>query len=518
MPLPVFYLMIELTLRKKYQIEVYDNVADYLIQPITKLYDRLASIKRDVFPDDYRIVFYVQAPLKQDFLNYLQKTLTELDIPNFFVLVVSNQPTIQSQLLEAFNRYSSDSAPIAYLYHNAPVVPLPIEKTNFSIPDSICVNPWINLEITNTGNFRPCCEYAGVIPDITIESTSIIDAYNTSYMKNIRLDFLRGTTPSGCVGCVKQESLGKKSKRIRDNFVYRDYLGNIDWNANLTQLVSLDIKLGSTCNLSCRICGPVNSSAWAQEVKTHDLNNKYNITSLIKADWIKDTESHFWNNLREITKSLRYIQFTGGEPLLSKQHVYILEHLIDAGVADQISLHYNTNGTIFPDQLISIWDQFKHVGISFSIDNIGKKFEYERYGESWEVVESNIDRFLKLNLNRMSLDIYCTLSALNIADAYSLYQFGKLKKLPVEYNMLKFPSELSIDILTKQAKQYIISTLTNNNDKEFIKKINPIINRLKQESPGVLLDKFWATINLIDGIRDQNFSDYYPDLYKLLKE
>jgi len=511
--------MIESILRKKYQIEVYDDVAYYLARPITALYDRLASVKRDVFPNDYRIVFSINTPVEQDFLNYLQKVLSRLDIPNYFVLIVSNQKNMQTQILTAYNGYALDSVPMSLVFHDAPTAPVPKNQTNFKIPDSICVNPWINIEITNSGRFKPCCEYTEFIPNADVNTSSFNDVYRSEYMTNLRTDFLAGKTPDACNRCYEQERIGKLSKRLRDNYVYRDNLLQIDWN-NVTknQLASLDVKLGYTCNLACRICGPAQSSAWVSEVKTNNLTAQYPIIQLNKADWTQDDDSLFWNDFREVKSSLRHIEFTGGEPLLIKKHFAILQYLVDQDVAKHIDLHYNSNGTVYPEQAIEIWNHFKHVGISFSIDNICRRFEYERYGETWDTVESTIDQFLTLNNSRFSFDIYCTLSALNVADAYRVYQFGKSKNLPVEYSILYEPNELSMDILTKQAKQYIIDTLTCETDKGFIDKITPILNKLKTGSTDVSIDKFWNTINLLDSTRGQLFSDYYSDLYKLLKD
>lgn len=511
--------MIESTLRKKYQIEVYDDVAYYLTKPITALYDRLVSVKRDVFPDNYRIVFLINAPIEQDFLNYLQKILSHLDIPNYFVLIVSNQKTMQAQLLKAYIGYALDSFPMSLVFYDVPVIPFPENCTNFKVPDSICVNPWINIEITNSGRFKPCCEYTEFIPDAEVSTTSIAEVYSSAYMTNLRKDFLAGFAPDACSRCFQQERLGKLSKRLRDNYVHKDNVFKIDWNGvDKNQLLSLDVKLGYTCNLACRICGPAQSSAWVSEVQTNNLTSQYPVLQLNKADWTQDENSKFWNDLRTVKDSLRHIEFTGGEPLLIKKHFVMLQYLVDQGAAKHIALHYNSNGTVFPAQAIPIWNQFKHVSISFSIDNIGRRFEYERYGESWTTVESTIDRFLTLNNDKFSFDIYCTLSALNVADAYKVYQFGKSKNLPVEYSILYGPNELSMDILTKPAKQYIIDILACETDKGFIEKISPILTKLKTETTDVSIDKFWNTINLLDGTRGQQFSDYYPDLYKLLKD
>ena len=71
----------------------------------------------------------------------------------------------------------------------------------------------------------------------------------------------------------------------------------------------------------------------------------------------------------------------------------MLKFSADNGFAENIEIHYNTNGTHFPEEFIETWKKFRKVEIAFSIDNLGERFEYERSGAKWEEVEANIQRF-----------------------------------------------------------------------------------------------------------------------------
>ena len=43
-----------------------------------------------------------------------------------------------------------------------------------------------------------------------------------------------------------------------------------------------------------------------------------------------------------------YFEFTGGEPFMIQEHFDMLQGLVDRGIAHNVEIHYNTNGTHWP--------------------------------------------------------------------------------------------------------------------------------------------------------------------------
>ena len=85
--------------------------------------------------------------------------------------------------------------------------------------------------------------------------------------------------------------------------------------------------------------------------------------------------------------TVEHMDFTGGEPFMIEQHFDLLRHAVESGYAKNISIHYNTNGTIRPPkEIFDLWKEFKHCEVMFSIDGIFKKFEYIRSGAVWDEV------------------------------------------------------------------------------------------------------------------------------------
>ena len=80
--------------------------------------------------------------------------------------------------------------------------------------------------------------------------------------------------------------------------------------------------------------------------------------------------------------------------------------------------------------LIQLWSRFKEVELSFSIDNTGKKFEYERYGVSWKTIVDTIEKYKKVTDVVLNLNLWSTITTLNILDTYTLFQFCREHGLP----------------------------------------------------------------------------------------
>ena len=334
----------------------------------------------------------------------------------------------------------------------------------------------------------------------------------------MKRQFLQGHRPIGCQKCWEDEAHGKVSKRLQDNYVFREKLFNIDYNnVESTELVSLDIKLKNTCNLSCRICAPVFSSKWMSEVSQHpESYPQWQSLKHIKIDWANNTNSNLWKDLDKIGDNLQYITFSGGEPLLDKSHAIMLKYLVNNNRSSQISLHYNTNGTVYAENLILLWDKFKQVELTFSIDNIDSKFEYERYGSTWETVIKNINQYKKLNSNIFKFNVNGTVTALNILDSYAVFQFCEDNKLPIVLDILDYPKELNIGLFNTKQKNYISTKLLSIPNKKFRDIIAPIVKSMNTRTIECTVEDMINYLEITDKIRQQDFKKTYTELANIL--
>ena len=500
---------------------LYLNKLKYFFEsPINHLYNELVAIKRKSYNADQRIVLVDTLSSfrdKQYFYNYLQKIITHLDITNCFVMVITVDPDVVEYVNFARLKYSQDQTNIQVEQLALPK-DVVIEFTNFNISDTMCINPWISLEVDVTGKITPCCVYDKSLDNKSINDFSLLTIVNDNNQIELKQQFLQGNRPVGCRKCWQDETNGKVSKRLRDNYVFRNQLFGIDYNnTDSTELISLDIKLKNTCNLSCRICEPIASSKWASEVSQHpESYPQWTSFQNIKTEWTDNTSSNLWKDIEKIGNNLEYITFAGGEPLLDKSHARMLEYFVDNDRSAQISLHYNTNGTVYADNLIPFWNKFKQVELSFSIDNTESKFEYERNGAVWTDVIDNINQYKKLNPEIYRFNVFSMVTALNILDSYTLFQFCKNSQLPIAFDLLDFPQELNVGLFNYKQKDYISTKLLEIHDSEFHNIIEPIVNSMNtrkiQCNPTSIVNYLETT----DKIRHQDFKKIYTEFFNIL--
>lgn len=258
-----------------------------------------------------------------------------------------------------------------------------------------CIDAFKNLSITTQSSIleiSPCC----ISPAKAIDTLDFVD---NQYLNEVRDTWSTGQWPNACSACKQAENLKVDSRRVGSNQWYKDHnLFN-----HKVELIRLDYWVGDLCNLKCTICGPRNSSSWKQEL---------NLPIEIK----KTVTNQFWKTMD--LSAIKFVHFNGGEPLLSKEHVELLKSLPNK---NQVHLNYNTNATILPSaELIDLWGQFKIVQLDFSIDDIGNRFEYQRFPAKWTKVVENLQWFVATAPTNCMFSVNTTVSILNHANLPNL--------------------------------------------------------------------------------------------------
>lgn len=294
--------------------------------------------------------------------------------------------------------------------------------------DKFCVLPWISIEASPIGTVRPCCLADDEIVDndgnkFDLGTADFSDIQNSNHMRQLRQQFLDGKKPQTCRKCWNEERSGRTSKRMHTLDRLKHMLPDQDWTADAKPLMFLDLKLGNICNLKCRICGSWSSSQFAAEEladmhPSKDKKSTYPYMMLKAGAWPRENQQ-FWTQLDSVIDQVRYIEFTGGEPFMIQEHFDLLERLVDRGIAGQVEIHYNTNGTQFPENAENIWQHFKTVEIAFSVDDVGDRFEYQRSNAIWSEVELNIAKFLAMRDRNPNIQLQACITV-NVFNVYYL--------------------------------------------------------------------------------------------------
>jgi sulfatase maturation enzyme AslB (radical SAM superfamily) len=194
-----------------------------------------------------------------------------------------------------------------------------------------------------------------------------------------------------------------------------------------------------------------------------DKKKSYAYQMLKKGAWPQDNQQ-FWQDINLVIDQIRYIEFTGGEPFMIQEHFDLLRRLVEAGVAGQIEIHYNTNGTQYPEYAEEIWRNFKTVEIAFSIDDVGARFEYQRTNAVWDNVIENIDRFRQMRNRNSNIQLQAciTVNVFNVMYLEDVANWAEQQEFDFVYwNMLHEAFYFSIGTLPTSVKQVVEQKLTN---------------------------------------------------------
>jgi len=393
---------------------------------------------------------------------------------------------------------------------------------------TFCILPWISLEASPVGTVRPCCLADDELVDDAGNKFSLLSAdfagiQNSSSMTKLREQFLAGEKPQTCRKCWNEERSGRTSKRMHTLDRLKHTLSDTEWTVDAKPLMFLDLKLGNICNLKCRICGSWSSSQYASEeisfLPREEQKKSHAYTMLRAGAWPKEN-AQFWQEIDNHLNNIRYIEFTGGEPFMIEQHFDMLQGMIDRGIAHQVEIHYNTNGTQWPDRGPEIWSHFKTVEIAFSIDDLGPRFEYQRSNAIWSEVEQNLGRFRQLRSEHANIRLQCcsTVNVFNVRYLDQLAQWIVQQGFDYVYwNIMHDAWYFSIATLPDTAKAELSVFLkTCGVPEEHAKEFGRISDFM---NGGASTDGMMTRMKIrdLDRKRNQDFAQVAPEMAVLLE-
>ena len=394
--------------------------------------------------------------------------------------------------------------------------------------DKFCVLPWISIEASPIGTVRPCCLADDEIVDdngekFQLAAADFADIQNSNHMRDLREDFLAAKKPQTCRKCWNEERSGRTSKRMHTLDRLKHVLDDEHWTNDAKPLMFLDLKLGNICNLKCRICGSWSSSQFASEeiafLPREEQKSSHAYQMLRAGAWPKEN-TQFWTQIDSVLSDIRYIEFTGGEPFMIEQHFDMLQGIVDRGIAEQVEIHYNTNGTHWPERGPDIWKHFKTVEVAFSIDDVGARFDYQRTNADWAVVLDNITSFQYLKDQMPNLQLQCcsTVNIFNVRYLDELARWAALQRFDFVYwNMMHDAWYFSIATLPDVAKTQIIAHLKSADiPAKYTEEFERIIDFMRN---GASTDGFMTRMKIadLDRKRNQDLRTVAPEFAQLIE-
>lgn len=501
-------------LRKQLELEhalvCFEDIADLNITH-SRIFKLLHQYHKPCYENNERLVFYCGQRPSKKFLEHLQRAAAAVDISNFFLLICCPDD-ISDDLSAANQKYGYDSTVIGNLV--VPVLGRPLRQDNFYPWETMCVFPLMHLDGDNSGKFYPCCKWPGSQPLGQVATHTLQQVFDSPAMQQLRQDLAQGIRHSNCQQCWTVEDSGGMSMR-KINLEQWSKKIDLDWGDQDPVLRSVTIKPGNACNFKCRICTPHSSSLRGVEIMQHsqDPQEKIRAQQLIKANnhWFETNGLEFLSQLKDFPELIN-IDLYGGEPFVVKQIKTLLQDLVANDMAQNIRLHFNTNGSVYPNDLIELFENFREVDILLSIDNVGARFEVER-GGVWEEVLTNLKKFASLQGQKMKFSFYVTVNIQNVLYLEDVYQLADQLGFAVILNYIEeFTPQWDIDNMTDHAKQLVIDKYKKHSNPD----LKSIANRL-QHSARSDGKKFIEHTDQLDRWRDQKFYNTHSEIYQAMK-
>jgi len=412
--------------------------------------------------------------------------------------------------------------------------------------ETFCVLPWTHMATWTDGSALLCCVAKNSYKH-NLNNQTVSEIWNSDHWKDARKKMLAGERVSACEHCYKEEAAGIRSHRINENVLWTRELGEDKINSlvEATQedgtleedLVTLDFRLGNTCNLQCVMCRPQDSSMWlnpakklAEELKSDakwDWKHKLEIDTT-KFEWYK--KEKLWQDFEPMFENIRHMIFAGGEPLLIKEHHRLLRKLVETGHSKHINLRYHTNGTVLPEEVLELWKEFGYVELMISMDAWGKHHDYVRYPADWSVILENLNT-LDNTPDNIEVKILCTVHAMNIfyipdfATALLEQNFKKIGKRHhnglFHAGTVHWPRYLCTQMFPREIKDKIKEkwdSLKLPDNKQWNEKISHQIDFMYQEDLPELYPQYFDYIQGLDKIRSTSFRDTFPEFYEIMEQ
>jgi len=313
------------------------------------------------------------------------------------------------------------------------------------ISSSMCMAKWLQVSINlNNGTTQSCYHPAPHPVPLKELAIDVSALHNTAFKKQERKQMLLGQRPEGCEYCWRIEDAGDgghlSDRHYKSSEWWAEpYINDVvskEWNHNATPRY-VEVNFNRACNFKCMYCSPHLSTTWEDEVKEfgpYQFNDfAHNDISSLKSKGYMPIGvsaadnpyvSAFWEWWPKIYRSLRVFRMTGGEPLMDKNTVRVLDYVND-NPHGQLELSITSNlcppnqklFDRFVEQVQKIetirtyedpenfneftqnyWyvdKGFKHFWLYVSFDGVGQQAEYMRTGLEFDRMLNNIKTFLR---------------------------------------------------------------------------------------------------------------------------
>lgn len=379
-----------------------------------------------------------------------------------------------------------------------------MQKNPGATKNLFCLAPFKGLFIAPNGNVKPCC--AGKTPLGNLNQDTLDDIIKGPQFQQLRWQMLNDQYQEYCSYCIEAEKISESERHWHNSTSCDQDLTVLDetyHNAAIT-----DIRWTNVCNLACAYCDDYFSSKWEVLLgKKPQTKPKSYFDSVVEY-------------MKQHGQSVKTLALIGGEPLIIVQNSDIIAQVSDS---TQINVITNLSVDLSKSPVFAALKS-KKVHWSVSFENVFQRFEYVRYGASWETLVNNLE--IIQSIPNHSVNIHAVYNIFSAVSLSEFVQFCLDRKLNIHWQNLSEPRALDIKNFPKQVKSLAFKEILEINRnpkvcskvKDFLKncaaELSKDYNCLDQ------VDLFKKTISDLDqkyhNSQHKKFADLWPELNLLL--
>lgn len=330
-----------------------------------------------------------------------------------------------------------------------------------------CMLPWTHMHAFPDGRAYPCClsDYWHPVGDL--RKNTMAEVWNQDPYKTMRKNMLEDKPCKECTKCYEQEQAGFFSMRNESNRNLGQYIDEVDSTLPDGEHPEFkirywDIRFSNLCNFRCRTCGPIFSSNWYNDhVKLYNRVPDVLGRDMARVEYAGGDEDAMTAQMEQQIPYIDQVYFAGGEPLIMKEHYFLLEKLIEQNKTD-VRLIYNTNFSelAFKDKhVFDYWKKFETVNVGASLDGFGARAELIRKGTDWQQTVENRRR-MKIEVPHVDFYVSATVSVMNVLHVLDFHkqwvELGLIEPKDFNINILQGPEWYRVDILPEWFKQEVV--------------------------------------------------------------
>jgi radical SAM protein with 4Fe4S-binding SPASM domain len=400
---------------------------------------------------------------------------------------------------------------------------------------TFCMMPWVHMHAFPDGRAYPCClsDYWHPVGDL--RKHTMEEIWNQDAYKTMRVNMLEDKPCKECTKCYEQEEHGAFSMRYDANRNYGHHIQDVekthtDGTHPEFKIRYWDVRFSNLCNFRCRSCGPIFSSNWYNDhVKLYGVVPDVLKRPMERVEYTTGDEDGMLAQMEQHIPYLEQVYFAGGEPLIMKEHYYLLEKLIEYGKTD-IRLQYNTNFSElrFKDKhVFDYWKHFKNVSVGASLDGSGAQAELIRKGTDWQQTVENRKRMMQ-EVPHVDFYVSSTVSSMNVLHVLDFHkewtELGLVKAKDWNVNICQSPDWYRADIFPKDFKEQVITPAYE----QHIAWLDPqddlrratngyksMLSFINSNDASNLWPKFVEETSKLDNIRNENFWEVFSEFKTL---